>query len=54
MPLMVQGLARQYLTSFLSKGEELTDERIDEFCDYVTATVNYIKWGGRDELYNSD
>lgn len=45
MPMQVQMLTRPFLSSYLSKFDELTDEKIDSFLDVIVDTVNYIKEG---------
>lgn len=46
--MQVQMLARPFLNSYLSRFDELNDDRIDEFLDSVVGTIEYIKFGVND------
>lgn len=46
--MQVQMLTRPFMNSYLSKFDELTDERIDEFLSHIIDTVNYIQFGVND------
>lgn len=48
MPMQVQMLTRPFMNSYLSKFDELSDERIDTFLSHIVGTVEYIKHGTND------
>lgn len=57
MPMQVQMLARPFMNSYLSKFDELNDDRIDAFLSHIVSTVDYIKYGPNDhggEYYGDD
>ena len=55
--MQVQMLARPFMNSYLSKFDELNDDRIDAFLSHIVSTVDYIKYGPNDhggEYYGDD
>lgn len=57
MPMQVQMLARPFMNSYLTKFDELDDNKVDVFLSHIIDTVNYIKFGPNDhggEYYGND
>ena len=48
MPLQVQMLAKPFLTSYMGRFDELSDETIDSFADAIISRMEYIKHGVND------